>query len=154
MKTQTKVLILAAIAALAFLGAWLIPEPTLRPLDLASVRGGDPPLSTCNSRYTWFNCIDFANFCTVRTESTCHDSPRLCAGCSTNDSVWRASFTGTYDYLWTYNYEVDCGHPWILAMCTWHPDFKECYCFSLEQEYGMGCQVVANGGTINCDPPQ
>jgi hypothetical protein len=129
MKTQTKVLILAAIAALAFLGAWLIPEPTLRPLDLASVRGGDPP--PCTHGQLADTCDDFFNIC--KQESTQVDcepkDPILCTGCTNAAMINHldSSHSPRTVIGWSNPVEVDCGWGKTDRKCKWINGACKCF---------------------------
>jgi hypothetical protein len=126
MKMQTKVLILAAIAALAFLAAWLIPEPTLRPLDLASVKGGEPP--PCKYKLLADTCQDWMDFCgSITSESACNAQGQ-CSGCTGTTPLYSLDSTGYPKTILSglTSVQVDCGFVRSSPVCSWDAGVCKC----------------------------
>jgi hypothetical protein len=154
MKTQTKVLILAAIAALAFLGAWLIPEPTLRPLDLASVRGGEPP--PCKYIPKQDGCDDIHATCNPYEYDNC-PSGTECTRCA-NDTPFYSLIEGPDPWLLSVPNavdEVDCGITLMNAFCIRFPSGKPCRCVSIiEGVLPCPMYVQVTAWNPDCAPPE
>jgi hypothetical protein len=154
MKTQTKVLNLAAIAALAFLGAWLIPEPTLRPLDLASVRGGDPP--PCTHQLYSYSCNDLNKYCSQQdgsSEVQCEGAPlpRYCQTCSGSGTIKLPTQGQTLDFRPTTVTSVNCGVYMVDARCVWNPNTNKCYCVGVPDPdpIPVSCELTS-WNSVNC----
>jgi hypothetical protein len=153
MKTQTKVLILAAIAALAFLGAWLIPEPTLRALDLASVRGGDPP--PCTHHLYSYSCNDLNNYCSQQdgsSQTQCEgtgQAPRYCQTCSGTGTIKLPATTGNLDFLPTMPTSLNCGVYKINAQCVWNALTNKCTCVGDNDITPVTCELTT-WNSVNC----
>lgn len=120
-------LLLAAAASAA--GACLIQPPSLRSVDLASVRGGNPP--PCVYTQLMDTCDDVMNACKQwTTQVGCVPvlEDRLCSGCSRSVMMNNLASGQPNKTVLSFStpVQVDCGNDRSNPKCRWNEG--ECKC--------------------------
>lgn len=139
MRRNLCVVSLLLLAAASAAGAWLLQPPSLRSVDLASVRGGDPPLDPCTKKPKWDGCDDLLGSChDLDGTATCHSWP--CSRCSNvipfcglidaDDSPWLKEADNNTVSL------VICGVRYTPNSCEQFPE--GCFC-ALGESTGNLC---------------
>ena len=128
MRRNLCVVSLLLLAAASAAGAWLLQPPSLRSVDLASVKGGNPPPCVYRERYD--SCNDLHNVCASTSLENCFiagQPPLGCQGCTDPVSINTLATDG-FKTVYSRSTPVSylCGHDKGQPICT--PVDNECRC--------------------------